>query len=49
MSLHAIPAVEEEFGKPTFTNLTLEVWHNLIEPGVIAPVHGWGKLLAQRT
>jgi arylmalonate decarboxylase len=49
MSLHAIPAVEEEFGKPTFTNLTLEVWHNLIEPGVIAPVDGWGKLLAQRT
>jgi maleate cis-trans isomerase len=49
MSLHAIPAVEEEFGKPTFTNLTLEVWHNLIEPGVIAPVHRWGKLLRQRT
>jgi arylmalonate decarboxylase len=49
MSLHAIPAVEEEFGKPTFSNLSLEVWHNLIQPGVIAPVRGWGRLLAQRT
>lgn len=49
MSLHAIPAVEEEFGKPAFSNLSLEVWHNLILPGVIAPVHGWGKLLAQGT
>jgi arylmalonate decarboxylase len=48
MSLHAIPAVEEEFGKPAFTNLSLEVWHNLIRPAVIPPVHGWGKLLAQR-
>ena len=47
MSLHAIPAVEEEFGKPAFTNLSVEVWNNLIRPGVIAPVHGWGKLLAQ--
>ncbi len=36
MSLHAIPAVEEEFGKPAFSNLSLEVWHNLIQPGVIA-------------
>jgi arylmalonate decarboxylase len=47
MSLHAITAVEEEFAKPAFTNLSLEVWNNLIRPGVIAPVHGWGKLLAQ--
>ena len=49
MSLHAIPAVEAEFGKPTFSNLSLEVWNNLIRPGVIAPVHGWGELLAQET
>jgi arylmalonate decarboxylase len=46
MSLHVIPAVEEEFGKPTFTNLSLEVWNNLVRPGVIPPVHGWGRLLA---
>ena len=46
MSLHVIPAVEEEFGKPTFTNLSLEVWNNLVRPGVIPPVHDWGRLLA---
>jgi len=47
MSLHAICAVEEEFAKLTVTNLSLEVWHNLIRPGIIAPVRGWGRLLAQ--
>jgi len=46
MSLHVIPAVEKEFGKPTFTNLSAEVWNNLVRPGVIAPVDGWGCLLA---
>jgi maleate cis-trans isomerase len=46
MSLHVIPAVEEEFGKATFTNLSAEVWNNLVRPKVIAPVQGWGKLLA---
>jgi len=49
MSLHAIPAVEEEFAKPAFTNLSLEVWNNLIRPAVIAPVQGWGKLLAHNS
>jgi len=47
MSLHAICAVEEEFAKLTVTNLSLEVWHNLVRPGIIAPVQGWGRLLAQ--
>jgi maleate cis-trans isomerase len=46
MSLHVIPAVEEEFGKPTFTNLSAEVWNNLVRPGIIPPVKGWGCLLA---
>ncbi len=46
MSLHVIPAVEEEFGKPTFTNLSAEVWNNLLRPGIIPPVKGWGCLLA---
>ncbi len=45
MSLHVIPALEEEFGKPTFTNLSAEVWNNLVRPGVIEPVKGWGRLL----
>jgi len=46
MSLHVIPAIEEEFGKPTFTRTSAEVWRNLVYPGIIPPVTGWGQLLA---
>jgi arylmalonate decarboxylase len=46
MSLHVIPAIEEEFGKVTVTNLSAEVWNNLVRPRIIPPIHGWGKLLA---
>lgn len=46
MSLHVIPAMEEEFGKPTFTNLSVEVWNDLVQPGIIPPVRDWGCLLA---
>jgi maleate isomerase len=46
MSLHVIPALEEEFGKPAFTNMSVEVWNDLVRPGVIPPVQGWGRLLA---
>jgi arylmalonate decarboxylase len=46
MSLHVIPALEEEFAKPAFTNMSVEVWHNLVLPGTIAPIEGWGRLLA---
>lgn len=46
MSLHVVPILEKEFGKPVMTNLTSEVWHLLVHPGVIKPVQGWGKLLA---
>ena len=46
MSLHALPAVEKEFGKPAFSNLSLEVWNNLVRRGIIPPVQGWGCLLA---
>lgn len=45
MSLHVIPALEEEFGKPVLTNLNAEVWNALVRPGVIEPVQGWGRLL----
>jgi maleate cis-trans isomerase len=48
MSLHVVPALEEEFAKPTFTNLSVEVWNNLVRPGIIPPVQGWGCLLANR-
>jgi len=45
-ALHAIPAIEEEFGKPTFTNLSAEIWHGLVHPKVIDSVKDWGTLLA---
>jgi maleate cis-trans isomerase len=48
MSIHVIPALEEEFGKPTFTNMNAEVWNELVRPGIIPPVEGWGCLLANR-
>ena len=48
MSIHVIPALEEEFGKPTFTNMSTEVWNDLVRPGIIPPVEGWGCLLANR-
>jgi maleate cis-trans isomerase len=48
MSLHIIPSLEVEFGKPAFTNMSVEVWNNLVRPGVIPPVEGWGCLLANR-
>jgi arylmalonate decarboxylase len=46
LCLHVIPALEEEFEKPTFTNLSTEVWNDLVRPGVIPPIKGWGRLLA---
>jgi len=46
MALHAIPALEAEFGKPVFTNLSAEVWHGLVHTRVIDPVRDWGTLLA---
>ena len=46
MSLHVIPAIEAEYGKPTFTNMSAEVWNDLVRPGLIPPVQGWGRLLA---
>ena len=48
MSLHVVPALEKEFGKPAFTNMSAEVWYDLVRPGIIAPVQGWGRLLASR-
>jgi maleate isomerase/arylmalonate decarboxylase len=47
-SIHVIPALEEEFGKPSFTNMNAEVWNDLVRPGIIPPVEGWGCLLANK-
>ena len=46
MALHAIPAIEAEYGKPVFTNLSAEVWHGLVHTKIIDPVQNWGTLLA---
>jgi maleate cis-trans isomerase len=48
LCLHVIPALEREFGKPAFTNLSTEVWNDLVRPGIIPPVQGWGTLLSRR-
>ena len=48
MSIHVIPALEEEFDRPTFTNMSAEVWNDLVRPGIIPPVQGWGCLLANK-
>ena len=45
-ALHTIPALEAEYGKPAFTNLSAEVWSGLVHPKVIDPVQNWGTLLA---
>jgi maleate cis-trans isomerase len=45
-ALHAIPALEAEYGKPVFTNLSAEVSHGLVHTKVIDPVKDWGTLLA---
>jgi maleate cis-trans isomerase len=47
-SIHVIPALEEELGLPTLTNLNAEVWSTMVRTGVIDPVKGWGRLLASR-
>ena len=46
LTLHLIPAIEQEFGLPAITNLTAEVWQGLVHTRAIEPVQGWGKLLA---
>ncbi len=46
MAIHVIPILEKEFNKPVLTNRSCEVWQNLVHPGVIPPLKGWGRLLA---
>jgi maleate cis-trans isomerase len=45
MSLPAVPILEEECGKPLFTNEVCRTWR-LIHAGIAPPVEGWGRLLA---
>ncbi len=42
--LPAVPILEEDYGKPVFTNRITQTWR-LIHDGVAPPVSGWGRLL----
>ncbi len=46
LSIHAIPILEAELGKPVFTNMNGMVWNAVVRTGVVAPIQGWGRLLA---
>lgn len=48
LSLHVIPMIEAESGKPVLTNMNAEVWYGLVRTGVVPPVTGFGALLAAR-
>ena len=43
--LAAVPILEEDYGKPVFTNGNTRAWR-IIHDGYAPPVHGWGRLLA---
>ena len=42
--LPAVPILEEDYGKPVFTNGNTRAWR-LIHDGIAPPVSGWGRLL----
>ena len=42
--LPAVPILEEDFGKPVFTNGNTRAWR-IIHDGFAPPVEGWGRLL----
>ena len=44
LSLPAVPILEEESGKPVFTNEVCRTWR-LIHAGIAPAVKGWGRLL----
>ncbi|HZT07064.1 MAG TPA: hypothetical protein VFC51_08540 [Chloroflexota bacterium] len=44
-TIHAVPKLESEFGKPVFVNMTALVWGALCRPGIIPAIAGWGRLL----
>jgi len=46
VTIHAIPLLEAEFGKPVLINLSATIWATLHAAGLRKPVEGWGRLLA---
>lgn len=48
MSLHVNPPLEKKFGKPALTTMSVDIWNDLMRPGLILSVYGWGRPLASR-
>jgi maleate cis-trans isomerase len=48
LSTHAVAPLEEAFGKPVLLNLNCSLWAALHAAGRGLPVHGQGRVLAQR-
>jgi maleate cis-trans isomerase len=46
VTIHAIPLLEAEFGKPVLINLSATIWASLHAANLHKPVQGWGRLLA---
>jgi len=46
LTLGAVRALEERFGKPVITNHTAGLWSSLRAAGHPQPIFGWGRLLA---
>lgn len=46
ITIHAIPLLEAEFGRPVLNNFSATIWATLHAAGISKPVQGWGRLLA---
>ena len=46
LTLGAVRALEERFGKPVITNHTAGLWSSLRAAGHRQPISGWGRLLS---
>jgi maleate cis-trans isomerase len=46
LTIGAVRALEESFGKPVITNHTAGLWSSLRAAGHTQPISGWGRLLS---
>ena len=46
VTIHTIPLLEAEFGKPVVINVSATIWATLRAAGMSKPVPSWGRLLA---
>lgn len=45
LSLHAVPILEAEFGRPVITNPSATFWAAMRQFGISSPDSGWGRLI----